>query len=51
MDRVDHDDDSQLVVISDERIKQWVGYGHLMLAIYLERYAAFEEYCRTHTRT
>ena len=50
MDRIDAQDESQLVHFDDGRIKQWIGYGFLMLAIYLERYAAFEEYCRNHKR-
>jgi hypothetical protein len=50
MDRIDAQDESQLVHFDDGRIKQWIGYGFLMLAIYLERHAAFEEYCRTHRR-
>jgi hypothetical protein len=51
MEPIDAQDDSQLVVITDKCIKQWVGHGHLMLAIYLERHAAFEDYCRTRNRT
>jgi|1186.fasta_scaffold00146_3 hypothetical protein len=52
MDRVHSDDERELVdsVISDGQIKQWIGYGFLMLAVYLERHAAFEEYCRTNKR-
>jgi hypothetical protein len=48
MDRIDGDTESPLIALSDERIRQWIGYGLLMLAIYLERHAAFEEYCRKH---
>jgi hypothetical protein len=43
-------DESEIVFFDDGRIEQWVGYGFLMLTIYLERHAAFEEYCRTHGR-
>jgi hypothetical protein len=50
MDRIDSCDESPLVVIDDRRIKQWMHYGFLMLAIYLEQHAAFDEYCRRHNR-
>jgi hypothetical protein len=33
-------------VASDTDVKQWVAYGMLSLAVYLEKQAAFEEYCR-----
>jgi hypothetical protein len=51
VDRIDRNEEDALLTMADHQIRHWIGYGHLMLAIYLERHAAFEEYCRTHNRT
>jgi hypothetical protein len=36
--------------LSEAHVKQWIAYGMLSLAVYLERHAAFDEYCRRRER-
>jgi hypothetical protein len=50
LDSSDNDREPPRPAISEAHVKQWIAYGMLSLAVYLERQAAFDEYCRRRER-